>query len=51
MMAIWKGRGMVSQPKRISPILTYSLGQIKETLGQFLIGLPRFLLNGAFIGE
>ena len=33
------------QPERISSLLTDSLRQIKETLGQFLTGLPRFLLK------
>ena len=38
----------VSQPIRIGPLLTDSLEQIKETLGQLLTGLPRFHL---FFGE
>ena len=33
------------QPERIGHLLTDSLRQIKETLGQFLTGLPRFLLK------
>ena len=34
--------GNLSQPERIGPLLVDSLRQIKETLGQFLTGLPRF---------
>ena len=34
----------MSQPERISPLLKDSLRQIRETLQQFLTGLPRFLL-------
>ena len=33
----------MSQSIKINPFLTDSLRQIKETFGQFLTGLPRFL--------
>ena len=36
---------IVSQLIRIGPLLTDSLCRIKESLGQFLTGLPRFLLK------
>ena len=36
--------GLLSQPERIGPLLTDSLRQIKETLGQFLTELHRFLI-------
>ena len=43
--------GLLSQPIRIGPLLTDSLKQIKETLGQLLTGLPRFLIRMMFPSE
>ena len=39
----------MSQPERSDPLLTDSLRKIKETLGQFWTGLPRFLLKWRYI--
>ena len=39
----------MSQSERISPLLTDSLRQIKETLRQFFTGLPRFLIKWRFL--
>ena len=39
---------ILSQPIKIGPLVTDSLKQIKETFGQFLTELPRFLLNYVF---
>ena len=41
--------GPFCHSQKESTLFTDSLGQIKETLGQFLTGLPRFLLKWCFL--